>query len=621
MSNGGKFITCLFLLVFYLIFFTETSTAQITVTADSSIVGNNNVFEITIRHPQSYNNNWEDVSVSAVFQGPDTIAIKGFFYNTNIWKVRFSPPKTGNWSYSLTFKTPSDLYTATGSLTSVQSDRKGFLKRHPNNPFRLIYPDGTLFNGIGLEDCFLDANNNGTPLDDFGFDGGFRTASYIGSLTTLSNYMRAYGANGANFNLYRWTTNNCSFGLYNTISTTGNTYLVKEGMDGDSLVRTLQLNKIRIWLTFFGPPVYGNIDGSTPLEDAAVERYIDYIVARYGAYVDIWELFNESSATPYYYTTISNYLRSIDPYHRLISVSDERPQLPVIDINSPHWYEKESELESDARAFEMITSRKKYNKPIIFGEQGNSVQNWDTLSAVRMRLRSWTAFFAEGTLIFWNTSFAKDFQEPISANIYLGPVERGYINALQNFTVLVDSTATIIKINPSNTSMVRAYGLGCAGSTLGYFHHFNTHANSVNTSFKIRLKRSATIYWINPADNTIVATQRLAYGNQTISSPNFVIDIAMRIVFDAENSPFDVSQKLDLLVYPNPASTAIAINGNFNGTATLSIYDISGRRVFTKTNVANDEFIEIGRLANGVYLYRIATGTRQSAGKLIIANR
>ena len=85
------------------------------------------------------------------------------------------------------------------------------------------------------------------------------------------------------------------------------------------------------------------------------------------------------------------------------------PELPAIGIASPHWYEKEGELSSDTSTVQKIEAQRYANKPIIFGEQGNSVQNWDPLSALRARIRSWTAFFDEGYFIFWDQQGSKNY--------------------------------------------------------------------------------------------------------------------------------------------------------------------------------------------------------------------
>ncbi|WP_428331708.1 DUF5060 domain-containing protein [Mucilaginibacter sp.] len=593
---------------------------QIRVSVDSSVVSINNVYEITINHSKAYPNNWEDVNVVTTFTGPENIIVNGFFYDAYTWKVRFAPPKEGLWRYSISFKTPTSTFTDTGTFNCTSSihQEKGYLKQHPSNKFRLVFADGTLFNGVAFEDCVLDFNNDGTPLNDFGLDGEFYPVNTIGRRVKLDTYMETYGSKGAGFNLFRWTTDNCSFKLYNNISTSGNDYSIQNGRFGDTLIRSLKANKIRIWLTFFGPPVFGNITSDMPLEEAAIKRYINYVIARYGAYTDIWELFNESSASDYYYETITKYIRSIDSFKRLISVSDERPQLSSIDINSPHWYQKESEFESDMVTNKMISSRKTYKKLIIFGEQGNSVQNWDALSSLRMRIRSWTSFFCEGILIFWNTSYAKNYFQAKSANIYLGPQERSYIRSLQDFTAFADSSVIQSPINPLNPSDVRAYGLDGKNMIFGYFHHYSSHTDSISTSFRYRLKRSGIVFWINPADNKIIDSMRLSFGSQRIVSPKFAIDLAMRIQLDSVNSVFDIKDKLDLLIYPNPATTEIAVSGNFIGPAEIDIYDVNGKKVFINRQIFSDQFFHIDGLAPGVYIYSIKVNNRIGSGKLII---
>jgi len=85
-----KIITTIFAGFSYFI-----STAQFTVTQNTDSIGRFDVYELTIQHPMSYPNNWEDVIVSTVFSGPQTMNISGFFYTTNVWKVRFAPPETG----------------------------------------------------------------------------------------------------------------------------------------------------------------------------------------------------------------------------------------------------------------------------------------------------------------------------------------------------------------------------------------------------------------------------------------------------------------------------------------------------------------------------------------------
>lgn len=300
------------------------------------------------------------------------LSINGFYYDTDLWKVRFSPPSVGTWTWALRLTTPTDAFTESGSFISVPSERPGFLRRHPANPFRLVFENGSLFNAIGIGDCIRDGDANGR-LDEWGFDGDFRPpGQHEGWTVDMDTYMAAYGASGAGFNLFRWSVDNCAFKLWDTISADGNSYLVHEGILGDGLVEALRQNGFRIWMTIFGfNPAFPDAADHPPQQEA-VQRYVSYVVARYGTYVDIWELMNEAHVPEGWIAFASDYLRSIDPYGRLISTSWERPELPQIDIDAPHWYEGESELDSDLVTSNRISHQRRWNKPIIFGEQGNT---------------------------------------------------------------------------------------------------------------------------------------------------------------------------------------------------------------------------------------------------------
>ena len=508
--------------------------ATISVSEIASSVGRYDIYELTVAHDDSlYENPWKDVELSMRFTNPggQDLSVDGFYYDVDRWKVRFSPPEDGNWTWNLTFATPRDTVTRTGSFFSEPSGRPGFVRRHPENPFRLVFDDGSLFNAIGIGDCVLDRDGNGR-LDEWGLDGDFRPAGqHEGWTVDLDTYMSTYGASGAGFNLFRWSVGNCAFDLWDW-SAEGYRALAREGMLGDALVKALRQNGFRIWMTIFGAPHAGDHAVGQALP-ADPRPYLDYAVARYGAYVDIWELTNESKQPDTWITLAAEYLRSIDPYHRLITTSWQRPELPRIDINSPHWYEKEPELESDLVTSRKIAHERRWGKPIIFGEQGNAVQNWDERSALRMRLRSWTAFFEEGVLIFWNTSGMKDYKSHGAANIYLGPEERSYIRVLQDFTSGVDHDVVRFPLEAANGA-VRAYGLRSPRVILGYLHHFRDHDTPVTATVTLDLPTDGTVFWIDPATGSILGESRLTGGRQTLTTPVFAVDLALQIPLDSK---------------------------------------------------------------------------------------
>ena len=357
----------------------------------------------------------------------------------------------------------------------------------------------------------------------------------------------------------------------------------------------------------FNPP-FPNLNGSTPQEEAALKRYIKYVVARYGAYTDMWELMNEATVTNHWIGVTTTYLRSIDTYNRLIGTSWEQPANPNIDIDAPHWYEKENELQSDTRTVQKINAEKPNNKPIIFGEQGNSVQNWDSLSALRMRIRSWTAFFNEGIFVFWNSSFAKDYFSG-AANIYLGPIERGYIRSMQDFTAQSDSGVRMFTITPTNANEVNAYGLKSDSLILGYFHHYATHGTSVTTSFTIALSQASTVYWINPTNDSILQYANVAMGTQTITSPAFNVDMAMRIKRQATNVGIQAPDLVtdDFKIFPNPASERAFIQFSevLGSGAEITVFNTLGAAVYQTKIFYQTTQIGIENLTSGIYFVAV----------------
>ena len=197
-------------------------------TENANSIGKYHIYEVTLAHTGTYGNPWEDVNVTATFTAPNgrSDTINGFYYDANTWKVRFAPTDIGSWTWTIAFSN-TETTTLTGDLACVASTRKGFLKRHPTNPFRIVYADGSLFGGSGLGDCMYIGSQNSIPSEPLLWSMDWTTSR---STTT---FLTAFGAPGAQFNMFRWSTNNCSFNLASQISTAGNTYLNLEGKSLD----------------------------------------------------------------------------------------------------------------------------------------------------------------------------------------------------------------------------------------------------------------------------------------------------------------------------------------------------------------------------------------------------
>ncbi|MDR0542878.1 MAG: DUF4038 domain-containing protein, partial [Dysgonamonadaceae bacterium] len=105
---------------------------------------------------QTYSNPYSDVIVSAVFthENGDEIKLSGFWNGDNEWRVRFSPTKTGIWTYSITSDPSDNGLTADGTITAVANtgttalDRHGFVKMSENKRY-FTFNDGTPFYWLG----------------------------------------------------------------------------------------------------------------------------------------------------------------------------------------------------------------------------------------------------------------------------------------------------------------------------------------------------------------------------------------------------------------------------------------------------------------------------------------
>jgi hypothetical protein len=283
-------------------------------------------------------------------------------------------------------------------------------------------------------------------------------------------------------------------------------------------------------------------DPNAPPEDLSVkeERFIDYCMARWGAYVDMWELLNERNPPNAWTQQMASYVHANDPLGRPVSTSWERPSVQAIDIDSPHWYESEDETQSDLRVHQQAALWKATGKTVIVGEQGNTGMNWDPRSATRMRIRLWTSWFEGIGLVFWNTSWAKDgvnqgvYVPGSIANIYLGPEERGYVRVLRDTANRFPAGMVPCSVEVSAPDQVRAYAMHAPGAAVVFLQHSTTHGE-IMQGLRIRLNLPAgsnyQYLWLDPYSGGIWgAGQPDAAG--WLTAGGFYTDVALMAFAD-----------------------------------------------------------------------------------------
>jgi len=568
------------------------------------------VFELTFQHQGKYANPTWDVTIDVAFTSPSgkKLTVGGFFYGSSkpqkptirewtdrqgrrrssatwpcdppdLWKARYAPSELGDWTYEYVFRNnrgQSARGSGTFRVVKGRVHQQGWVRISPQNPFRFAFEDGSPFFPIGFQDGVFDGNHNGSAMDAKNMEGPFRLDRADrrpkpppGALFARGPSMNPvnadvyFGRHGrAGFNLWRFSPHNFSLPVFSLDNVRW-----EQARMVDEMLRLTRKYGIRNFYGIFGFMRVFNDQPNNHEGMAKVKRLIKYSVDRWGAFVDFWEILNEQKASTEWYNIILPYLRSIDPYKKPIATSWQRPELEGIDISAPHWYGRENELSSDSTTAGRARRDRKFRKPVVYGEQGNGGGKpelvpqgiggvWDPGSARRMRVRLWAAFFNEIALVFWETSYAKDGHH---MNLWIGPEERQYVRALQDFARRLDAQIKMMKValaGPQSRE-VRAYGLRSEGRAAVYLHHGAcaqcakarqagqrpkhtwSHDRGQVKGLKVTVDvpQAAKGYWYHPRDASILATFDAPKGQQALAAPPFTIDLALLIT---EAGPPDI---------------------------------------------------------------------------------
>ena len=488
----------------------------------------NDVFEVTFIKPVDYGTqqNFSDVELEVVFTSPSGLqtTIYGFYYWTldsgdSLWKARFAVPEVGTWNfnYVLTHIPSNTTDAGNGSFDCIPGSNPGFIKVNPNNPYTWVTSDGSPFVPIGINLAV-------------GLDGGESASAFGGSSVAEHHYALEYASYAhAGFNFVRLKNQKRYSGICNAGCTT---YYPATLLDFDVRMQTYRKNGIRLFYGIFGNRFPDGTFGSSL--NSAQKRLIEMSINRWGAYVDVWQLNNEKRAPLSWIQDAAAYIQQKDPYKHPVTESyhwygsAEVTAMNEIDVNAPHWYQTESEFSSDQVVVNNAATWKSWGaKPVFVGEQGNQARNWDASSALRMRIRSWTAFFSQISLFHFPSNLFTDRTNQPS-NIYIGPEARQYMHVLRRFTELAakpSSTTMAVTASPSN--MIHAYGLSSSTNAAIYVHHYQSHntvASGTQVSFVSPTTKSG--YWIDPKDGKIMGSANITAGNNTLTVPNFSVDLA-----------------------------------------------------------------------------------------------
>ena len=501
-------------------------------TTSGGSLGRYDIYELTMTESGSYANPWEDVTITAVFTSPSakSYTVGGFYYDTATWKLRFAPMELGNWTWSLTFDNGAGKFVTGGNFTCTASGNSGFLRMQPGNTRTFI------------------TEGDSRPF----YANGFNKPAYTGNggvdAPTFPTFMAPFRAAGINMirdnaqachtNATNNYGNNLTVNGFNVGGSGKNNYDTALGKVEDQYYQLLHQSGFKLMLAFMLHPnlIIPNYDVSNPAVKAAAEKYHTYMLNRFSAYVDVWELGNElNSVTQTYLDTVTGICGVKDPYQHPLTISNPQGQLDEsgLAVVAPHRYTPDDNLKMADLAASCQRNHATYpDKPLLYGEDGNYTP-YGKYDPARYRISIWSAFTNQAGCLFWLVSFDQNSCEAGAGitNQYIGTEERALAKILANFTADFDPSAVPMTatLNPSN--QMTGSVLGSAVDIAGYFTHATSHTTPLAGARVTLLIPAAGMQgqWLDPATGNTVQTFTVNSGSQILTLPTFRSDLVLRI--------------------------------------------------------------------------------------------
>jgi hypothetical protein len=525
--------------------------------AEPAIVPKYGMLELELHCTERFENPFRDASCMAEFASPagTRIRVEGFYDGEDRWKVRFVPREHGSWTWTALLAGGAKPVESSGTFVCRDTQGHGFLRISKRNPFRYEYEDGTPFYPIGIQTCdFLRPDFDGPELGQG--EGRFVShAEWLQAFTGAVNLVRTQFGQG--------TRAGCALPLI-AAAPKGNPGEVAESFryqpDRYDLDLATRIDAVyreqreagisQILILFQDMSLWGagnTAFGKTRDQDtyknlravnlALQEQYIRYIVARYGAFVDTWEIFNEDSYAPDdYLAHLAAVIRKADPYGRLLTTNYERPGASWSDMTTWHEYMGMPAREVDAYLVSQIAlfkSRGKLVQNTEFGNQG-ALSNVDPL---KWRIAVWAAYMHESGLVFWSMSQRQVPAGHIkkgNANAYIDPETRRAFRVFHDLTRDLPVTMRPVAVGYVDQTQLRAYALAGERHALVYVHHVADHATAFTLADALVVQTGPGRWrarWVSPETGVELAVKDVETVQQFLSLrvPPVAIDVVARL--------------------------------------------------------------------------------------------
>lgn len=321
------------------------------------------------------------VSLWGVFtNGVTTIRAAGFYDGDDVYRIRFSPPETGQWRWF------------------VESDFPALNGREGR--FEAVAPAAGNRGPVGVKDGYHFAYADGTPFRQVGTTSyGWTHQPQLKRRQTLET-LRASPFNKLRMLVFPNATIKTNEAIFPFARTgPGNRDWDLARFDPayfqrlDACVAALCDQGVQADIILFHP--YDETYGFEEMGAEADDHYVRYIIARLSAYRNVWwSLANEydllKSKTDADFDRMFQLVQTEDPYGRLRSIHNWRR---LYDHGKP-WVTHASiqngaAVRDDARA---ETYRSVWKKPVIFDEicyEGNLDERWGNLTGPELVRGFW----------------------------------------------------------------------------------------------------------------------------------------------------------------------------------------------------------------------------------------
>jgi hypothetical protein len=344
------------------------------------------VFEHKLEGPAE-GNPYMEVDLWADFtQGESRYTVPGFYDGEGTYRIRFSPPEEGSWSFK-TRSNREELAGKEGSFTCVAPSGRNHGPLKVVNTYYLEYADGSPFFGVGT------TAYQWTSVDQ----------------ETQEQTLETLGT--APFNKIRMCVFPKHYRFGNDTEPWIHPFLMSEGkpdftrpevaffQNFDRRVAQLLELGIEADVILFHPY---DIWGYFLMGHELNERYVRYMIARLSAYRNVWwSLANEwdipEIKVAIDWEAVGTQLQREDPHQRLRGIHN--------------WYNTEDHFYDHSRPwithtctqtaqfYHALRWREMYQKPLLFDEmryEGNVTAGWGNLSGEEMASYFWMAGLSGG---------------------------------------------------------------------------------------------------------------------------------------------------------------------------------------------------------------------------------